>query len=116
MTLDITKPLQTHDGRPVRFLCLDHLSEWPIIALIMRKDGTEFISRCALDGDSDGPSVQDLVNVPEKRVLDVWLNRYPRYICPFVYASKADADLGAGPNRDACIRIVREYVVGEGMT
>jgi len=86
------------------------------MALVLNADGTESFVALTKDFKSHVCIADDLVNVPEMRVLDVWLNRYPQYICPFVYASKTDADLGAGPNRDACIHVVREYVVGEGMT
>jgi len=116
MKLDTTKPVETREGRPARIVCKDDGTAWPIIAMIMNAGGTEWPHKHSADGAcASRCTEQDLVNVPEKRTLDVWLNRYPQYICPFAYPSEADADRGAGPDRIDCVHTVREYVVGEGM-
>ena len=61
--LDLTKPVQTRDGRPVRILCSDAPGDWCIVGLIGEK---------VLSWQANGQystlreSQADLVNVPPK--------------------------------------------------
>lgn len=71
MTLDLSKPVQTRDGRPVRILCTDaRKALYPIIGLIQYQDGSEALSTWADGGVYNLPkeSAWDLVNVPPKMV------------------------------------------------
>ena len=49
--------------------------------------------------------------MPQKKVA--WLNIYPEGVVYGEYESKACADMGACPDRIACIRV--EYEEGEGL-
>jgi hypothetical protein len=69
---DVTKPVQTRDGRKARIICTDRAfvsangESWPIIALISNGDGKEHAYYYRNDG---GGLVRDaaysLVNIPE---------------------------------------------------
>jgi len=77
MTFDPTKPVQTRDGRPARVICADARGGWPIIALIGVSEGCEETSRHLEDGAYNRAAPQsrrDLINVPEKRTLDIWVD------------------------------------------
>ena len=44
MTTDLTKPVQTADGRKARVICTDRdKHEYPVLALIARDDGGEWV-------------------------------------------------------------------------
>jgi len=57
---------------------------------------------------------QVLFNAPEKRTLDVWLNVYE---CgeSKAWNSEFRANTAAAKDRIACLHIVREFTVGEGL-
>jgi hypothetical protein len=57
----------------------------------------------------------DLVNVPEKRLLDVWINVYADGGLSPAWRTKELAEQSKAPNREACLHITREYTVGEGL-
>jgi len=60
-------------------------------------------------GEEDG---RNLKNIPEKRTLDCWVNIYPETSMRFDTRIAAD---DYKSNRIACIHIVQEYEVGEGL-
>lgn len=66
---DPMKPVQTRDGRQARVIYHDAVGDYPIIALLRGFDGPEepesytSSGRCHKVG---GPTLRDLVNVPEK--------------------------------------------------
>ena len=79
--LDLTKPVQTRSGLPVRILATDRKGEQPVVAAVdgyfIR--GTETILNYRLDGAMSpyGTSDGDLVNVPEaprKRTFSVYFD------------------------------------------
>jgi len=118
MKFDPTKPVQTRDGRPARVICADARGGWPIIALVEVSEGCEETSVHREDGSynsADPQSRRDLINIPEKRTLDIWvdINSFGRLT--WVHDSKGAAN--AHPRRDliACVHIIHEYTVGEGM-
>ena len=39
MTTDLTKPVQTADGRKVRIVCTDLAGEYPVLALVTTREG-----------------------------------------------------------------------------
>ena len=106
--IDLTKPVQTRDGRKVRVLCTDGPEEFPIAGYV---EGATMPSIWASDGKFNPRSncaYLDLINVPEKRV--VWVNMYPSKIAQ-PHTSKINADQRADHDREARIRV--EYEVGQ---
>jgi hypothetical protein len=85
---DPSKPVQTRDGRKARIVCTDRKSAYniSIIALIQESNGFEFACGYFSDGRHEigaggGEHKSDLVNIPEKR----WVNIY-RNLSGYVYA------------------------------
>lgn len=74
MSLDLSKPVQTRDGRKVRILCTDAGGERPVVGLI---DGCVWRwTGGGYDSNGNYRSAQyDLVNVPEPE-RTVWVNVY----------------------------------------
>lgn len=78
--LDLTKPVQTRDGRPVRILCTDARREDCIIGLI-NENGKDQSYYWYPDGshwhDPYGPRDCDLINVPPPMIKrEGWINLY----------------------------------------
>ncbi len=71
--LDLTKPIQTRDGRKVRLLCTNKIGREPIVGLIVYSDGSEVVGTWDSHGRyfADSESVSDLVNVQEKKKIKV---------------------------------------------
>lgn len=105
MTFDPTKPVQTRDGREARIICTDAKGDYPIIALVGPDEILRFYDS---GGKSYYYSENDLINIPEKRV--VWFNVYND---KFGHETKEDADTNCSSDRIACVRV--EYEVGEGL-
>lgn len=81
--LDLTKPVQTRDGRAVRILCTDAQGQFPVVALVTDQEGKEQVvmytanGRLYLEGfDSNF----DLVNVKTepKPMWEWYANLYPQ--------------------------------------
>jgi hypothetical protein len=72
MTLDLTKPIQTRDGRPARVLATDlnHSMGYSLTVAVGNRRGYEITEQYPPSGrfnpDEDRP--YDLINVPEKSV------------------------------------------------
>ena len=69
--LDLTKPVQTRDGHPVRILCTDRKgSSNVVVGLVDRGDNVEVTMSWTEDGlyAVGGNSRNDLINVPPKPV------------------------------------------------
>lgn len=113
MPLDLNKPVQTRDGRPVRILCENghfHGKQSPVVGLVRCKDGFDAIATWGKDGrrfDSiDSPHDSDLVNVPTKR--EGWVNVYKniRETGATIYGSEDHARRGCDDDEDvATIKI-----------
>jgi hypothetical protein len=127
MPLDLSKPVQTRDGRKVRILCTDAGGRRPVVGLLEARHhldesvvwrwGTQGLDR---DDGSDLRSVpSDLVNVPEPERIG-WLNIYENGHGRLAGGSRADADnahmdlvfRSANP-RIACIEV--KYRPGQGL-
>lgn len=67
--LDLTKPVQTRDGYPVRILCTDRKSNRPLVGLVT-EDSCEVVCSWPTSGRfySDEYHPLDLINVPPKPV------------------------------------------------
>jgi hypothetical protein len=111
--LDFTKPITTRDGRKVRILCTDGPKEtYPVIGVI---DGFEDISLWTIDGlGSMCLKSSDLINSPQKRMVEFWVNVYPDRVC-IKWDTKEQADKYEGVNRIACLYFTREITEGEGL-
>lgn len=75
------KPVCTRDGRRARIICADAKSEYPVIALVERGDGTEAAISYRLDGrrgDNCLEASDDLVMLSEKK--EGWVNVYKNQI------------------------------------
>ena len=117
--LDLTKPLQTRDGREVRIYATDGSGDWSIHGAI-REDGRGWFTatwmndgKYATDTHKAG---KDLINLPQKGRVKAWLNVYYAHNTTY-HASRADADAEAAliPARIACIEVGVEYTEGEGL-
>lgn len=66
--LDLTKPVQTRAGRPVRILITDLRDQRPVVAIVTLDDNTETVETYYLTGHylDHERSYWDLVNVPVK--------------------------------------------------
>jgi len=75
MAFNPTLPVQTRDGRKARILCTDAKGKRPIIALVERSSGDEYISWHSAEGqwwETNEISADDLINIPEKRWIGVF--------------------------------------------
>lgn len=96
--LDLTKPVQTRDGRKVRLLCTDGPGEYPVIGIIeCDHDG---VCRWPLNGrvTMNVDMSIDLVNTPAApRTFERWFNVYasedtPTVILTLPRMNRKDAD------------------------
>lgn len=78
MPLDLTKPVQTHDGRKARIICTDvkgASNEQSILALVEQWGTAEAVFWYRKDGTTKySGSNSFLTNVPEK--IERWINVY----------------------------------------
>lgn len=125
--VDWTKPLQTRGGCPARlvdknFRGLGGDSDHPMLVVVTRTDGSEWLSRHDRSGLKQGYVAHDqdsIVNAPEKH--EVWLNIFsvgaPGEVFSLGTIQKsrevADAQGMTLRNRIACVRI--EFEEGEGL-
>jgi hypothetical protein len=86
---DPTKPVQTRDGHKARIVCTDYKGGGPILGLVSNLAGNaEAAYAFNLDGTHVyGGKQHDLMNVPEKR----WINLYQDG-CGIYYRSERDAE------------------------
>lgn len=113
--IDLTKPVQTRDGRKALIVTTKlHDRTFPVAAEIEIDGDSQHttVNTFTVDGHymNDGSQRNgDLINVPDKRV--VWVNMYPDVVCKG-FASKHGSDtLDKGKQREACVRV--EYEVGQ---
>src|SRR5690606_15805085 len=94
--LDLTKPIQTRSGRPVRVICTDYKdSTFPIIALVGH-GSVEDLRQYRTDGTQSiygGVSQHDFVNVPEGRTE--YANVYSDSSMGYRYEDREAADNAA---------------------
>lgn len=78
--LDLTKPVQTRDGQPVRIICTDRQNseDFVVVGLVQTMFGEEATQTWRLDGSfslrKSSEHSFDLINVPVKR--EGWINIY----------------------------------------
>lgn len=68
--LDLAKPVQTRDGRPVKIDRTDLKNEKPIAGVVTNSDGCEYVTQWFSSGRryASCESALDLINVPPKPV------------------------------------------------
>ncbi len=68
--LDLTKPVQTRDGRPAKIDRTDLKNEKPIAGVVTNNDGCEYVTQWFSDGRffKTSESALDIINVPPKPV------------------------------------------------
>lgn len=90
MALDLTKPVQTRDGYPVRILATDLRSEYPVVGIISHPDYDE-VETWTLDGAfvSSDEHPDDLVNVPveTRRYFPTTKGRYSLQVWEYTVGS-----------------------------
>lgn len=120
--LDLTKPAQTRDGRPVRLLCTDAGSRYPVVGLVQDPDGNEALENWALDGrvlNEPGVNASDLVNVPVQHSGWINIRKVEGKLASSllrasqVYSTRHEADLHARPTRITCVFV--SFTEGEGL-
>lgn len=109
MTFDPTKPVQTRDGRKARIICTDAKKKQPIVALVLRSDGTEDVVYHNANGfyypRSGAESEHDLINIPEQMIR--WSNVYEdTAVGPF--SSRQRADNSAAEYRIGILKLIYE--------
>ena len=96
MTLDLTKPITTRDGRAVRILCMDGPGSRPIVGIIGQhvccwfENGSYFEYRT-------NPQANDLINPPVKRRgwVNISLGAHGGYACGTVWDTQLEAKQAA---------------------
>lgn len=116
--LDLTKPVQTRDGRNVRVLCTDGPGELPVVGFI---GGGAVAIQWPVDGRYPGGGARDLDLINAPRTFERWFNVYasedtPTVILTLPRMNRKDADamsiLAAEHGTDSNFRrIARKRVV-----
>lgn len=104
MTVDLTKPVQTRDGRKARILATNLNSEKPIVGVVKEEDSDRVVTyykngRCYVFSSCP----DDLVNVPER--VSRWINLY--WPCDYP-TSRQEADREASITRTGIIEVIYE--------
>ena len=107
-----SKKVVTRDGRDVRIICTDRVSEkgYPLVVLVM-KDGHEFVHTYNMYGQfytADTNHDLDLFFAPEKH--EGWVNIYPgTFTGVVVYKSEEDAKHYANVNAKVIATVKIEW-------
>ena len=120
MEFDPTKPVQERSGKRARIIETSARGEKPIVALVVGRDGAEFVRRVYANGrlieTAEHPC--DIVNIPVKR--SGWVNVYKDGLVSDIRFGNVihPTQEGARFNRDmvnwlACIFV--EIEEGEGL-
>lgn len=120
MKIDLTKPVQTRDGRPVRIVCTDAPGSCPVVGFCTElSPGQKYTAPetwtaegAYLPGCED--DYRDLINVPKK--IERWHNIYDDGSSN-VFLTRDDADADDESSSDfkrvACILV--SVTEGEGL-
>lgn len=106
--LDLTKPVQTRDGRAARILCADAKGDRPIVALISVNEAE--LVRCfcpdGLASDQGGQCAGDLINVPPKVTIERWHNVYATGMFGGGHTTPESARRNADPSVLGTVKVV----------
>lgn len=119
VALDLTKPVQTRDGRPVEIKYVDESLEYAVNGIMADALGNRSPRNWRANGrvHSDGESPLDLIQAPEP-LIEGWLNLYDtrpiaQQVGNTIHPTKEEADEWADADRTACIKV--SYRKGEGL-
>lgn len=107
MKLELGKHYKTRDGRKVRIICVDKMSDsHPIVGLILEGDW-EAISAYTEQGKyATYDSHEDIVSEwREPITVEGWVNVNDSFPISKFYKTKFEADAGAGADRIACVKV-----------
>jgi len=111
MTIDLTKTARlVSSRRPVRILCVEPESDYPLIGYYDNDQGHRIHTAWAWDGRNYDMHGAQIENVTERD--ECWVNIYPAGT-PAAHSTRELADKYAGHDRIACVRV--EYEEGEGL-
>lgn len=120
--LDLSKPVQTRDGRPVTIITTKGRGTYPLVGYA-GEENTELRSWRS-DGIFFSGAIRplDLVNVEEKIELTRWANMYKRngqVVLSIMHRTREIADSFSGTDalipRFACIEVKISATEGEGL-
>lgn len=113
MTLDLTKPVQTRDGRAARILATDILGTCPVAAAITTFEGDELIYAYTADGrfvsGPDPARSGDLINIPEPEI-NLTLNPEQAAALMVVLGALSHTD---GSIADLTTQVYDRFIVGD---
>ena len=104
-----TRPIVTRDGRSVRIICTDRISDYPVVALVIYED-SEYLISYTKDGEvyTTLEDDYDLFFAPETKTKRVgWMN-----VCK--YGDSKHFSLAGGvihPTREQALTESPDYVV-----
>lgn len=108
---DPTKPYRTRDGREAKIV---HTFKNGHLLVIVDNKEWHHLHDGRLLWCSTKDNILDLVNIPVKRTIEFWVNVYPDRLGK-THKMQSVANDNATEGRTECLRIVREYVEGEGL-
>lgn len=125
MSLDLSKPVRTREGRPARIVATDRKgTQYPVVAFVIDLDGHEYITTHTKSGKISAHTLGaaacgDLVNVPNRVQGSLWLNVYrPEEklgICAYATRELADEAQARSVHRVACIELKYDVEEGTGL-
>ena len=109
-TVDLTKPVQTRDGRPVEILRLNRIHpHYPVVALITQPDGRQDTATYTAQGSAQVNSVSphpiDLANVPPKVLSEAYRSVYRDGGVGATFTTAQAAKREASPNALGTIKL-----------
>lgn len=104
-TFDPTKPAKTVDGREAEFLRRINDPKYPLLFLITERNGSQWPVSISEAGRCNSliETATDLINIPEKRVVDVWVNVYAVPENDTIHETAMGANEASLPDRLTCI-------------
>lgn len=107
--------IQTESGHDVRILMTDGGGPFPVVgAYYTPQEGVWTSHHWREYGETDW-FLMSLIEKPQIRVYERWVNVYEDFAETFMSRKAADLDTTRADSRIACIHIRQEYTVGEGL-
>ena len=120
--IDMNKKYRTRDGREVRIYATDGgdlFEDRTIHGAVKNRNRWVFAVWNAMTGrcfaSVKEETEMDLIEVRPRHKRRVWMNVYGSGIVPQAYSSEERANLNAGCNRIACIKVELDFEEGEGL-
>lgn len=105
--INMTNKYQTRDGKPVRILCVDRKSRYPVIALVGEDEELITYTEKGLFSLTGVEVPGDLIPAPQ----EYWVNIYDDGESSLFFSTREQADERAGPDRISCVKVTK----GEGL-